>query len=128
MREIDITCLFEYDGEEGDYALCQTTTNLMVKFLSVSPNLRRAWAGGISPTGDRIAYDPCNFDACDQTLFATQLVTNVCQAYRAGKFSQDLHFGGLVDFVAKQGSGTNGGRGSAYVCPMRLGGPRCPLC
>ena len=128
MREIDITCLFEYDGEEGDYALCQTTTNLMVKFLSAFPKIRRAWAGGISPTGDRIAYDPYNFNACDQTLFATQLVANVCQAYRAGKFSQDLHFGGLVDFVAKQGSGTNGGRSSAYVCPMRLGGPRCPLC
>lgn len=74
-----------------------------------------------SPTGDRIVYDPRKVDARDQTLFATQLMMNVCQAYRAGKISQDLHIEGLVDFV-------DDSRSSAYFCPMGLGGPRCLLC
>ena len=98
------------------------------KFLSAFPNLRRAWVGGIAPTGERIAYDPCHFDACDQAHLATTLLANVCDAYCAGKFSQDIQIEGFVDYGGN-GSVLHVSRFSAYVCSlMGMGGSRCFQC
>ena len=131
VRDVSIECLLEEDEYVG-YKLCETTSDLVVKFLSAFPNLRRAWVGGVSLTGDRFAFDPRRFGYCDQIRFA-KLVELTCSGYRAGELSQDLHLEGLVDF--RRGSSPTSSMSdpsSAYVCPFNNPefpfGWHCPQC
>ena len=128
IRDISIKCLLE-PGDDDGYKLCQNTSDLVVKFLSAFPNLRRAWVGGMSLSGDRIAFDPCRFDYHDQIRFA-KLVELACEGYRTGQLSQDVHVEGLVDFSS---ASTMGGSSSTYVCPfydifVETPRPLCPQC
>ena len=134
IRHISIKCLLEPD-DHNEYKLCQNTSDLVVKFLSAFPNLRRAWVGGASPSGDRIAFDPYRFDYHDQIRFA-KLVELACEGYRAGQLSQDLHLEGLVDFrrgTSSSSASSMDGFSSTYVCPfydifVDTPRPLCPQC